>query len=251
MGGSSDSSPKTSVPLPGSIDTRAFGATSQRSAARSMRPRRLRVVPPVWSVASIFIASSRASSSGSTFGGGGSVCPRISVERTATPFRSFSAALRASCVRSHVSSCRVSRSLCTVPSPFESSGTLCQTAALTATVRKRTRPGPLCEKHGTTLPMQRLLALGLVLLVPVSGCSGGGDASPFPGEAGTGDAGPEAAGDARRGDGSILGPPCLDDTQCDDGVECTPDSCNHLLRRCQFVAADSRCPNGIYCAGFH
>ncbi len=107
----------------------------------------------------------------------------------------------------------------------------------------------MCEKHGTTLPMQRLLALGLVLLVPVSGCSGGGDASPFPGEAGTGDAGPEAAGDARRGDGSILGPPCLDDTQCDDGVECTHDSCNHVLGRCQFVADDSRCQNGIYCDG--
>ncbi len=44
---SSDSSPNTSVPLPGSIETRAFGATSQRRAARSMRPRRLRVVLPV------------------------------------------------------------------------------------------------------------------------------------------------------------------------------------------------------------
>ena len=36
---SSASSPKTSVPLPGSIETRASGATSQMSAARSIRPR--------------------------------------------------------------------------------------------------------------------------------------------------------------------------------------------------------------------
>jgi hypothetical protein len=64
------------------------------------------------------------------------------------------------------------------------------------------------------------------------------------------DAQAEATGsDAGTSDGSIFGQPCLDDSQCDDGVDCTHDSCNHEFRRCQFILDDSRCQNGVYCDG--
>ncbi len=56
---SSDSSPKTVVPSPISICTRASGATSQTRAARSILPRRPRVVVCPCSDASMFTASSR------------------------------------------------------------------------------------------------------------------------------------------------------------------------------------------------
>jgi len=49
--------------------------------------------------------------------------------------------------------------------------------------------------------------------------------------------------------GQSLGGPCLDDTQCDDGVDCTRDACNLALRRCEFSADDTRCDNGVYCDG--
>jgi hypothetical protein len=49
--------------------------------------------------------------------------------------------------------------------------------------------------------------------------------------------------------GQSLGGPCLDDTQCDDGVDCTLDACNLALHRCQFSANDTRCDDGVYCNG--
>ena len=111
---SSPSSPLTSVPLPGSIETRASGATSQSSDARSILPRRPRTDDGfAWSDVSIFMTSSSASSDASTgisgtagasSDGGGAL-----VRSTCTPVLSRSAAFAASWVRSQPSSCRVSR----------------------------------------------------------------------------------------------------------------------------------------------
>src|SRR5262249_32555837 len=46
-----------------------------------------------------------------------------------------------------------------------------------------------------------------------------------------------------------FGGPCLEDAQCDDGVDCTFDSCNNEVHRCQFIADDSRCQDGVFCNG--
>ena len=106
---SSASSPKTSVPLPGSMETRASGATSQSSDARSMRPRRPRtLLGRLCRLESIFIVSSSADSVGVDAAGvrvrrGGGAW--VSAD---TPLRRRSAAPCASCVSSQPSSCRVS-----------------------------------------------------------------------------------------------------------------------------------------------
>jgi hypothetical protein len=47
----------------------------------------------------------------------------------------------------------------------------------------------------------------------------------------------------------VLGGPCLDDAQCDDGIECTFGSCDQSLGLCRFVADDARCADGVYCNG--
>lgn len=46
-----------------------------------------------------------------------------------------------------------------------------------------------------------------------------------------------------------LGGPCLDDAQCDDGVECTFDACDPELERCRFTPDDASCQDGVYCNG--
>ncbi len=80
--------------------------------------------------------------------------------------------------------------------------------------------------------------------------------SPFIGEADGGadaeagaDAGPDALADAAADADPTLGGPCLDDGQCDDGVECTSDSCDGALRRCRNVPDDTRCADSNYCDG--
>ncbi|HEY3595582.1 MAG TPA: hypothetical protein VGL13_16960, partial [Polyangiaceae bacterium] len=50
-------------------------------------------------------------------------------------------------------------------------------------------------------------------------------------------------------DGARLGGPCLDNAQCDDGLDCTVDSCNLDLHRCQSLPDDSRCADGVFCNG--
>jgi hypothetical protein len=45
------------------------------------------------------------------------------------------------------------------------------------------------------------------------------------------------------------GGPCLDDGQCDDGVECTHDSCDADQGRCHFAPVDAPCDDGEYCNG--
>jgi hypothetical protein len=47
----------------------------------------------------------------------------------------------------------------------------------------------------------------------------------------------------------VLGGPCLDDAQCDDGIECTFGSCDQTLGLCRFVADDARCADDVYCNG--
>jgi Putative metal-binding motif len=46
-----------------------------------------------------------------------------------------------------------------------------------------------------------------------------------------------------------LGGPCVDDSQCNDGIDCTFDSCDHVITRCRFKHDDSLCQNGIFCDG--
>lgn len=61
------------------------------------------------------------------------------------------------------------------------------------------------------------------------------------------DADPEDAGDFEPD--PSLGGPCLDDAQCDDGIDCTADRCDPELKRCRFTPDDSLCQDGVYCNG--
>ena len=46
-----------------------------------------------------------------------------------------------------------------------------------------------------------------------------------------------------------LGGPCVDDTQCNDGVDCTYDRCDKAILRCRNVPDDAQCGNGVFCDG--
>ena len=95
----------------------------------------------------------------------------------------------------------------------------------------------------------RAAAIALCL----SGCSNAPLGSPFVVDAGPGDAIRDLATydtqDAVDDRGIPLGGPCLEDRQCNDGVDCTFDVCNTGLRRCQNVPDDSRCQNDSFCDG--
>jgi hypothetical protein len=91
-------------------------------------------------------------------------------------------------------------------------------------------------------------AVGIVLCL--AGCSNLPAGSPFVVDGGPTDAMADGFPfDAVDDRGIPLGGPCLEDRQCNDGVECTFDSCNLALRRCQNVPDDSRCQNGLFCDG--
>jgi hypothetical protein len=47
----------------------------------------------------------------------------------------------------------------------------------------------------------------------------------------------------------VLGGPCVDDAQCDDGIDCTFGVCDPSLGRCRFVADDTRCADTVFCNG--
>jgi hypothetical protein len=47
----------------------------------------------------------------------------------------------------------------------------------------------------------------------------------------------------------VLGGPCVDDAQCDDGIDCTFGRCDPELGLCRFVADDERCADAVYCNG--
>ncbi|MBE7481215.1 MAG: hypothetical protein HS104_14690 [Polyangiaceae bacterium] len=72
--------------------------------------------------------------------------------------------------------------------------------------------------------------------------------SPFKEDAGA-DAGADAAGDASDGGDPTLGPPCKDDPQCDDGIECTFDECDEAIGRCRFTPDDTLCQDEVFCDG--
>ncbi|MBI4951935.1 MAG: putative metal-binding motif-containing protein [Myxococcales bacterium] len=64
--------------------------------------------------------------------------------------------------------------------------------------------------------------------------------------------GTAAAGGTAGAGGAVdpeLGGPCSVDAQCDDGVACTFDRCDHDFDRCRFAPDDSQCQNGGYCDG--
>ncbi len=46
-----------------------------------------------------------------------------------------------------------------------------------------------------------------------------------------------------------LGGPCVDDPQCDDGLDCTDDACDAGLGRCRFTPRNERCQDELYCNG--
>ena len=98
-------------------------------------------------------------------------------------------------------------------------------------------------------------ALRAVVLLFVTACGPSTAPSPF-----FFDAGPEGS-DAGGGnpDGGLsedggpiddtLGGPCNDDTQCDDTIACTVDTCDMTLARCRHSPDDASCQNGIHCDG--
>jgi len=42
---------------------------------------------------------------------------------------------------------------------------------------------------------------------------------------------------------------CYEDVDCDDGIDCTMDTCNHYTRICIHTPKDSVCDNGLFCDG--
>ena len=80
------------------------------------------------------------------------------------------------------------------------------------------------------------------------GCGSSAVPSPFAEDAGVDGA---EGGDADAADAvdPTLGPPCLDDGQCDDGVDCTFDACDSTIERCRYTPDDSKCADNVYCDG--
>lgn len=97
---------------------------------------------------------------------------------------------------------------------------------------------------------------GLVALGAVTAC--GDHSAPSPFEAPEADAGSDAtlyadssatAPDGQTEPDPTLGGPCLDDGQCDDGIDCTFDACDLALERCRFTPDDLQCDDGVFCNG--
>jgi len=96
-------------------------------------------------------------------------------------------------------------------------------------------------------------ALGALSVGSFAACGSPAPGNPFltgggaPGGAGTGGQGGDF--DAGPNGDPTLGGPCTNDDQCDDGFDCTFDSCDLELLRCRFVPDDSKCQNEAYCDG--
>jgi Putative metal-binding motif len=58
-----------------------------------------------------------------------------------------------------------------------------------------------------------------------------------------------AAPGAERLPNEVLGGPCVDDAQCDDGIDCTFGICDPSLGLCRYVADDERCADAVFCNG--
>jgi hypothetical protein len=93
-------------------------------------------------------------------------------------------------------------------------------------------------------------------LVALAGCGASHAPSPYGPDAGSGGSSSGGAGgggsgptDAGPDADTTLGGPCVDDGQCDDGLDCTFDACDTTISRCRFTPDDSKCQNGVYCDG--
>lgn len=103
----------------------------------------------------------------------------------------------------------------------------------------------------------RAVAIGLSLTATagIASCGEGTTPSPFAPDGGgapvagsSGVGGGAAAPDA--GPDPTLGGPCVDDRQCDDGLDCTDDFCDMAQGACRFLPVHTRCIDDIYCDGF-
>lgn len=98
-----------------------------------------------------------------------------------------------------------------------------------------------------------ILAFGLSGALGL-GCGHRAEGDPFspqpkPG-AGVGEAGAAGAGGEDAGPPPLDGSqPCAEDGDCDDGIDCTHDSCDTTRSRCVHTTDDSLCDDGIYCDG--
>jgi hypothetical protein len=99
--------------------------------------------------------------------------------------------------------------------------------------------------------VRAFVAAGVVLLgaLGFAACGSGSVPDPFPPAGEGGSAGGGSAGEGGGGTGPIFGEPCVDDPQCDDGLDCTVDACDQERGRCRYVTDDSVCSDGVYCNG--
>ncbi|MFT3767648.1 MAG: putative metal-binding motif-containing protein [Minicystis sp.] len=117
---------------------------------------------------------------------------------------------------------------------------------------------PMTTYRIATARTPRAAGIALVIALGAAGCGMSSAPNPYgydagsdaadasDGETGGGGSGPVDAGpDADP----TLGGPCLDDGQCDDGFDCTFDTCDAELKRCRFTPDDVKCQNGVYCDG--
>ena len=102
------------------------------------------------------------------------------------------------------------------------------------------------------------LAPGACALWISLGCGDALVASPFAVQVGSDAGAPSGsapdAGPSRtptpRGEPSIVyGAPCVDDAQCDDGLDCTLGVCDAEQGLCRFTGDDTRCDDGVFCNG--
>jgi hypothetical protein len=75
------------------------------------------------------------------------------------------------------------------------------------------------------------------------------EADAGPREPGTPDAGEPQAPSERADPSVVFGAPCVDDAQCDDGLECTLGVCDPELGLCRYTGDDSLCDDGVFCDG--
>jgi hypothetical protein len=88
-------------------------------------------------------------------------------------------------------------------------------------------------------------AFALTVATALVACEGARPLSPFA----TGGAGGAGGGEGGGGEEPGLGGPCIEDAQCDDGVDCSFDRCDLELGRCRFTPDASLCDDGVYCNG--
>ena len=102
------------------------------------------------------------------------------------------------------------------------------------------------------LPGRLACVLGIASLCGVAACGEGSVPSPFAQpDSGAADAGQDAEppADVESDADPTIGGPCLDDSQCNDAIECTTDACDPELARCRFTPVHELCADDIHCDG--